>query len=153
MRKFNKRNEREGRKSSGFASKGPKEFTPRSPSKERYSDSSEPKGFDQFDRENSGPRSGGNRSERRGFDRENSSFGRRSSQDMFKIKCAKCGTYSEVPFKPTAGKPVYCYDCFKQTDAYTAKQFTPTSSSPSSRNEFDIINEKLDKIMDVLHIR
>ncbi len=151
MRKFNKRNERKGREFTA----SPKGFTPKPTFRDDSSDA-EPRGFDRFEKENSGSsrRMSGNRSERRSFDRsEKTDFGRNSSQDMFKIKCAKCGVYSEVPFKPTAGKPVYCYDCFKQTDAYTAKQFAPSNSSPNSRNEFDIINEKLDKIMEVLHIR
>jgi CxxC-x17-CxxC domain-containing protein len=27
--------------------------------------------------------------------------------------CSSCGTPTQVPFKPTAGKPVYCRDCFQ----------------------------------------
>jgi CxxC-x17-CxxC domain-containing protein len=27
------------------------------------------------------------------------------------IKCTDCGKTATVPFKPTAGKPVYCREC------------------------------------------
>jgi CxxC-x17-CxxC domain-containing protein len=31
---------------------------------------------------------------------------------MFEIKCTECGDSATVPFKPTAGKPVYCKSCY-----------------------------------------
>ncbi|HVP40814.1 MAG TPA: CxxC-x17-CxxC domain-containing protein [Candidatus Krumholzibacteriaceae bacterium] len=31
---------------------------------------------------------------------------------MFEAKCSDCGQTAMVPFKPTAGKPVYCRTCF-----------------------------------------
>lgn len=31
---------------------------------------------------------------------------------MFKIVCADCHKESEIPFKPTEGRPVYCKECF-----------------------------------------
>jgi CxxC-x17-CxxC domain-containing protein len=33
---------------------------------------------------------------------------------MFEIKCTDCGQTAMVPFKPTAGKPVYCKTCFSK---------------------------------------
>jgi CxxC-x17-CxxC domain-containing protein len=30
---------------------------------------------------------------------------------MTEIKCSDCGKTATVPFKPTAGKPVYCHEC------------------------------------------
>ena len=27
--------------------------------------------------------------------------------------CAGCGTPTEVPFKPTEGRPVFCRDCYQ----------------------------------------
>ncbi|MFH1835911.1 MAG: CxxC-x17-CxxC domain-containing protein [Methanobacteriota archaeon] len=36
-------------------------------------------------------------------------FGR----DLFDVVCSKCGKDTQVPFKPTEGKPVYCRDCYK----------------------------------------
>jgi CxxC-x17-CxxC domain-containing protein len=32
---------------------------------------------------------------------------------MFAATCSKCGKETEVPFRPTNGKPVYCSDCFR----------------------------------------
>jgi CxxC-x17-CxxC domain-containing protein len=31
--------------------------------------------------------------------------------NVTEIKCSDCGKTATVPFKPTAGKPVYCRDC------------------------------------------
>jgi CxxC-x17-CxxC domain-containing protein len=62
-------------------------------------------GLDKMDnrrerRDHSRPRFGGNRDN---FQRE-----------MHKAVCAECNSECEVPFKPTAGKPVYCRDCFRK---------------------------------------
>lgn len=32
----------------------------------------------------------------------------------FTAICANCGQETTVPFEPTAGRPVYCRDCFQQ---------------------------------------
>jgi len=37
---------------------------------------------------------------------------RRGTREMHQVVCAGCGTNTEVPFKPTGVKPVYCRDCF-----------------------------------------
>jgi len=31
---------------------------------------------------------------------------------MYKIICADCNKESEIPFKPSEGRPVYCKECF-----------------------------------------
>jgi len=36
----------------------------------------------------------------------------RGPREMFPATCSSCGRETEVPFKPTTGKPVYCNDCF-----------------------------------------
>jgi len=33
---------------------------------------------------------------------------------MYKVTCSDCGKETEVPFKPTGDRPVYCRDCFQQ---------------------------------------
>lgn len=33
---------------------------------------------------------------------------------MFEVTCTDCGQATTVPFKPTAGKPVYCRTCFSK---------------------------------------
>ena len=35
-----------------------------------------------------------------------------SSKEMFKAVCADCGTETMVPFAPSAGRPVYCRNCY-----------------------------------------
>lgn len=39
---------------------------------------------------------------------------RQSNRQQFPAVCAACGCQTTVPFEPTAGKPVYCRDCFQQ---------------------------------------
>ena len=31
---------------------------------------------------------------------------------MFDATCSNCGKATQVPFRPTQGKPVYCNECF-----------------------------------------
>ena len=33
-------------------------------------------------------------------------------REMFSATCAQCGKETEVPFKPSEGRPVYCRDCY-----------------------------------------
>ena len=35
-------------------------------------------------------------------------------REMYPAVCANCGTETEVPFKPTGVRPVYCNDCFSK---------------------------------------
>jgi CxxC-x17-CxxC domain-containing protein len=35
-------------------------------------------------------------------------------RQMFSATCAQCGKDTQVPFKPTNGKPVYCSDCYRK---------------------------------------
>lgn len=39
------------------------------------------------------------------------SFG--GPRQMFPATCASCGQQTEVPFKPSGNRPVYCRDCFQ----------------------------------------
>jgi CxxC-x17-CxxC domain-containing protein len=41
----------------------------------------------------------------------------RGPREMFAATCSSCGTETEVPFRPTSGKPVYCSACFAQRRA------------------------------------
>jgi CxxC-x17-CxxC domain-containing protein len=36
-----------------------------------------------------------------------------SPREMHAATCSNCGKETEVPFAPTAGKPVYCRECFQ----------------------------------------
>ena len=35
-------------------------------------------------------------------------------REMHDATCSDCGTTTQVPFKPTEGRPVYCRDCFQK---------------------------------------
>ncbi len=36
----------------------------------------------------------------------------RTNREMHAAVCAQCGAETQVPFRPTEGRPVYCSDCF-----------------------------------------
>ncbi len=36
----------------------------------------------------------------------------RGPREMFPATCAACGAETEVPFRPSGDRPVYCRDCF-----------------------------------------
>ncbi|MCO5223383.1 MAG: zinc-ribbon domain containing protein [Thermomicrobiales bacterium] len=38
----------------------------------------------------------------------------RGPRQMYPAVCSQCGIETEVPFQPTAGKPVYCRSCFQE---------------------------------------
>jgi CxxC-x17-CxxC domain-containing protein len=95
------------------------------------------------------PERGGFRSfGRRGPDeRFSGGFGRGErgvKPQMHEAICAKCGQRCEVPFKPLSNKPVYCSRCFVKDDS----KKRPTQMS----EEFDRINDKLDRILRALNL-
>ena len=100
-------------------------------------------------------RSGGRSSDRRSSDRRSSGrFDRRSSngfkKEMHTVVCDKCGESCQVPFKPTSSKPVYCRDCFRKENGGESGNRRESSPRQES-NEFKQINEKLDKILEMLN--
>ena len=55
---------------------------------------------------------GGDRGPRRDF-----GGGDRPPRQMFDTTCTRCGTATQVPFKPTPGRDVLCRDCFRGSRA------------------------------------
>ncbi len=49
----------------------------------------------------------------------NDSFGYKPRREMFPVKCSECGKDTEVPFKPSNGRPVYCSDCYRKVRVTT----------------------------------
>jgi len=45
----------------------------------------------------------------------NNSFQQREMHD---VTCAACGAQTQVPFRPSSDRPVYCRDCFSQNKRY-----------------------------------
>lgn len=37
-----------------------------------------------------------------------------AARQFTKVTCAGCGIETEVPFKPTGDRPVYCRECFEK---------------------------------------
>jgi len=37
----------------------------------------------------------------------------RGPREMFDAVCARCSKETQVPFRPTGARPVYCSDCFR----------------------------------------
>ena len=58
------------------------------------------------------------------------SHGGSGAREMHKAVCANCGTETLVPFAPTAGRPVYCRDCFQQQNERRAPGVAGRSSGP-----------------------
>jgi len=40
----------------------------------------------------------------------------RPQREMHEVTCATCGKQTQVPFRPSGDRPVYCRDCFSQND-------------------------------------
>ncbi len=47
-------------------------------------------------------------------DTRKSSRGGGGPRQMHTVTCSDCGKETQVPFKPTGEKPVYCRDCFNK---------------------------------------
>jgi CxxC-x17-CxxC domain-containing protein len=47
------------------------------------------------------------------------------SRPLFSAVCSECGKETQVPFKPTAGKPVYCRECFQKRGSRTTGRRSP----------------------------
>jgi CxxC-x17-CxxC domain-containing protein len=62
-------------------------------------------------RKSSGPGGGGG-----GGGAQPSSMGS-GPREFHTAVCSNCGVTTQVPFKPTPGKPVYCRDCFQSSRA------------------------------------
>lgn len=85
--------------------------------------------------------SGSSRFEGRGPARSNF-----EEREMSDVVCDECGKNCQVPFRPTEGKPIYCSDCFGDKKNSGSKG----GGSAPSREEFDRLNAKLDKILELL---
>jgi CxxC-x17-CxxC domain-containing protein len=89
-------------------------------------------------------RFGGRRSG--GFDR-----GDRRPVEMHEATCAKCGKQCEVPFRPTGDRPVLCSNCFRSDrDSGSRERNTNSGSGGISKEQFNELNTKLNKILNIL---
>ncbi len=72
---------------------------------------------------------------------------RRGDKKMFGAVCGKCGNKCEVPFQPNPDKPVYCNACFGKGDRGDRGG---NKSSDQFKQQFEMLNAKLDKILKAL---
>lgn len=42
----------------------------------------------------------------------------RQQREMFTVVCSACGVETQVPFRPSNDRPVYCRDCFQNNKRY-----------------------------------
>ena len=89
--------------------------------------------------------------------RRPTSFGRSERSDrprfgektMHQAVCDKCGEECEVPFRPTAGKPVYCSNCFEKT----SDRGGSNRNSEEITEQIKMLNEKIDKLINMLTVK
>ncbi|MEP7103250.1 MAG: CxxC-x17-CxxC domain-containing protein [Candidatus Dojkabacteria bacterium] len=111
-------------------------------------------------------------------DSERSNFNDRGNSDrqMFPAVCDNCGKDCEVPFKPNGSKPIFCNECFREMGGNDReqnserfdfkKQNFERRESPRNENrdesanataymkqQFDVLNTKLNKIMAALETK
>lgn len=107
-------------------------------------------------------------SDSRRSDSRNSGRSNFEDRQMFDAVCANCGTNCKIPFEPRNGRPVFCSKCFETNgdqDSRRPEGRTFERSNFAGRNEnstynnvqqpnykeqFDALNNKLDKILHLL---
>jgi CxxC-x17-CxxC domain-containing protein len=89
---------------------------------------------------------------------------------MHKAQCADCGKDCEVPFRPYAGRPVFCSDCFsKKEETYPGQaakrdardsrdsrdrssssakpSFAPAADNTEVTKQLEGVNQRLDRVI------
>lgn len=80
---------------------------------------------------------------------------------MHRAICAECNKECEVPFKPFGDKPVFCRNCFKNREDTGPREYVKRDSGARdfgakhtaggmTKEQFEILNSKLDRILDAL---
>jgi len=76
----------------------------------------------------------------------------RGNREKFDAVCDECGSDCQVPFKPTAGKPILCDNCFGKNKDRGAKNFGARSGdSGEVLKEIKKLNEKIDTLINLLN--
>ncbi|PKL72776.1 hypothetical protein CVV26_00440 [Candidatus Kuenenbacteria bacterium HGW-Kuenenbacteria-1] len=92
--------------------------------------------------------------------------GDRGPITMFRAICDECKKPCEVPFRPTAGKPVYCNDCFNirgrvNQDRAPKRDFNDRPQTPRPiflnnekeddiKKQLELVNSKLEKLISLI---
>jgi CxxC-x17-CxxC domain-containing protein len=87
----------------------------------------------------------------------------RNDRQMHDAVCSNCGNNCKIPFRPTAGRDVLCSNCFEKNGPidtrkpFEKQNFTSdarpqrTNDAPNYKAQFEALNAKMDKILDILH--
>lgn len=67
---------------------------------------------------------------------------------MFEAVCDQCGHSCKVPFRPSGDKPIYCSNCFGEKKEGGDRN--REQSQPQYKEQFEVINNKLDRILTML---
>lgn len=43
---------------------------------------------------------------------------RSTQREMHAATCSECGSQTQVPFRPSGDRPIYCSDCFSRRNRY-----------------------------------
>lgn len=81
------------------------------------------------------------------FGKERHIKSRFADRQMYEAVCAKCGNDCQVPFRPTAGKPVFCNNCFDRGGNMSA---TGSKDSREVMEQIKLLNFKIDKLTSLL---
>ena len=108
----------------------------------------------------------GGRGGRPAFGNKGGFRGDRGPVVMNKAVCDQCHQPCEVPFRPTAGKPVYCNACFGgKKEMGPRKDFNPNYKTPPRtdfgadvkkvsgeeiKKQIEVLNVKIDKLTKVI---
>lgn len=97
-----------------------------------------------FEKQNGGSRQsnfGSDRPNRFGFD----------DKKTYQAVCDKCGQDCQLPFRPTAGKPVFCDNCFgKGAHDKGFKNNNDSANSTEVIKEIKMLNNKIDQLIKIL---
>ena len=103
---------------------------------------------------NHGGGSSSDRPQRREYGRsDRPSFQDRQDRRMYDAICGKCGAKFQLPFSPRGDKPVYCNQCFSKPagSSFGGGSIGGNSSSyPQYKEQFEMLNAKLDRILKAL---
>lgn len=50
--------------------------------------------------------------------RQRATGGERPRRELFSAICSDCGVETQVPFRPSGDKPVYCRDCYQKNRGF-----------------------------------
>lgn len=99
---------------------------------------------------------------------ENRTFSRSSSEDrqMYDAVCDSCGNNCQVPFRPTPGREIFCSRCFEKNGPFDSRRpqqktfdkpsfnrdnnQNKTNDAPNYKAQFEALNAKMDKILNLL---